>query len=132
MHKQRLFIIISAGLGMLATFLPWATVPVLGSISGTVGDGWLSFIIYLVPLILVVIGDKKVLVEGGKFIASVVLGAIGALYGIIKIFQFKSELAKYGKISKVVGLGVGMYIVIIAGIGLVAAAIIYKKKAVTE
>jgi hypothetical protein len=45
-HKQRLAILMAAGLGMVATFLPWWYVPIIGAISGTKGDGWLTLALF--------------------------------------------------------------------------------------
>ena len=35
MHQQRLYVLIAAAAGMLGTFLPWVSLPFLGSVSGT-------------------------------------------------------------------------------------------------
>ena len=48
MNKQRIGILIAAGLGMLATFMPWLKAPVVGTINGAEwkGDGWITFFLF--------------------------------------------------------------------------------------
>ena len=41
MHKQRMALMLAAAAGIVATFLPWATVMGM-TINGTVGDGWIT------------------------------------------------------------------------------------------
>ena len=46
MNKQRLAILITAAVGALSTFMPWAKAPIVGSVPGTEiedGLGWISF-----------------------------------------------------------------------------------------
>ncbi len=38
-HLQRIAIVAAASLGLLATLLPWVSMPIIGRIYGTVGDG---------------------------------------------------------------------------------------------
>ena len=63
MNKQKLFTLIAAGLGAIATFLPWATLRLMKktfvnmegfseSVSGTAGDGILTLILFIVIIVL--------------------------------------------------------------------------------
>jgi len=63
MHKQRLAVIIAAGLGAIAAFLPWAKISFMGfsaSASGIEGgDGYLSLILFGVAGAMAFLGDYK-------------------------------------------------------------------------
>ena len=58
MNKQRLAILIVAGLGALATFMPWVKAPIVGTINGTKGDGWITLVLFAVPLVISLLNDK--------------------------------------------------------------------------
>lgn len=49
---QQVAILICAIIGMMGTFMPWVSMPIVGSISGTAGDGWITFALFSVSLIL--------------------------------------------------------------------------------
>lgn len=57
MNKQRLAILILAGLGALATFMPWVKAPIVGTINGTKGDGWITLALFAVPLVISLLND---------------------------------------------------------------------------
>ena len=46
MHRQRLVIAVVAVIGMLATFMPWVSVPIAGTINGTKSDGWITLALF--------------------------------------------------------------------------------------
>lgn len=52
MHNQRFAIVVAAGVGMLATFLPWFYVPIIGSVSGTTGAaGWITLVLFIPAMV---------------------------------------------------------------------------------
>lgn len=125
MHKHRLGILIASGAGMLGTFLPWATVPFLGSISGTKGDGWITFVLFGIALGLTLIGDKKTILTGGPFVLALILGAAAGLFGLWKIIDFHSSI---GEASALVSLGIGLYLIVLAGLVVVILGLSLKKE----
>jgi uncharacterized protein (TIGR02145 family) len=94
MNKQRIAIAIAGGVGMLATFMPWINVPLLGSINGAKiseydGRAWLPLAIFAIPLIIAFIGDKTKSLIGGIKYAAFASGLINAIGGIMVIAYFK-------------------------------------------
>lgn len=120
MHKQRIGIVVAAGIGMLSTFLPWATVPFLGSINGTVGDGYITLVIFLVALLMGLLGDKNTLLTGAKKIVAMIAGALAGGIGIWKILDISSiGGGEAGILGKSIGVGFGLYLIVICGIGII-------------
>ena len=114
---KNLIITIGGGIGVIATFLPWATVSILGisqSVSGTNGDGWFTLALFAAAIVLVSIKFKEELPQGFKIAISAVCG-LAALVGIFEIFNVNSNT--YGMAS----VGFGVYLVILAGAACAAA-----------
>ena len=122
MHKQRLFILIAVGVGILGMLLPWASVKLgfLGSYSQNgFGSGWTGWgtlaalgaaagILFKAPDRNTPIdADTKKVVLGG--------GAGATLLPIIFIIIIKAS--SYGSAY---GLGIGVFLCILAGIGIMA------------
>lgn len=141
MNKQRLAILIIAGLGALATFMPWVKAPIVGTINGTKGEGWITLVLFAVPLIISIFNDKTKALKGvllyGAIIPSLLAGAIG----IWKIIEFNSTMSSelsgfplrgIGAGAKALGATVsidfGLYLVTLAGIALPIAAFLIKDK----
>lgn len=132
MHKQRVAIIITSVIGMLATFLPWVkAMNDMGNIAvnGThevVGRvGWFTLLLFGITLIMVLIGDKrKAISRGNAFYGVIVPSTIAALVGGVHIMQMLDDLA--------IGehLGTGMYLVVLAGIAVLVVAITLRDNAI--
>ena len=119
MNKQRLYILIAAILGAFGTFLPWVNT-FIGSVSGTVGDGWLTLILFAVVIVLCLVKDKDKRLEGRALygaIASSVLAAVIGLYAITNI-----NAAAFG----VASVGFGLYLVVLAAIAVPALGFLIK------
>lgn len=120
MHKQRIGIIAAAGLGMLSTFLPWATVPFLGSINGTVGDGYITLVIFLVAGLMGLLGDKNAVVTGVNKTIAILAGALAAIMGVYEIFKISNiGSGEAGVLGKAIGVGFGLYLIVICGIAII-------------
>ena len=135
MNKQRLVMLIVAGLGMLATFLPWVNVPIIGSVSGTAGDGWITFVLFLVALIFCLLNNKSKPLTGGFLAGAIVPCLLAAIFGIWKIIDFNAELSAVmgddifsQAVGSSVSIGFGLYLVVIAGFVLPIAAFLIKDK----
>ena len=59
MNKQRIGILIVAVIGMLATFMPWIKIPIVGTIMGTEEEGWITFILFAIPLVISLFNIKS-------------------------------------------------------------------------
>ena len=114
---KSLIIIIAAALGVIATFLPWATVSFLGmseSVNGlggdgVMGDGIITLILFIVAGVLAGIKFKGGMGTGFK-VAITIISAIAAVIGMVEIANIN------GNSLGLASVGFGVYLVIIAGI----------------
>lgn len=131
MNKQRLAILIVAGLGVLATFLPWVKVPILGSVNGTQGDGWITLVLFAIAILISLSKDKTKAIEGGLLYAAILPGGLAGAIGLWKIIDFNSKMEELGVGG--VSIGFGLYLVVLAGIALpIVGFLIKDKKEVSE
>ncbi len=99
-------------LGCIGTFLPWGVVKVFTltqTITGTVGDGWLTFGAFIIIAGLAMGFVNKEKLPLGVQIAISILGAIAAIIVIPKIFDINS-------LGKGASAGGGLYYVAIIGV----------------
>lgn len=121
-NKQRLALLAVASIGMLCTFLPWISVPFAGSINGTKGDGWFTFLFFGVSLALSFLGDKSEEVSGTKFWAASLFALFAGGLGLYKIIDFNSKMSNLSEnpfaqaISASVSVEFGLYLLALAGI----------------
>jgi hypothetical protein len=135
MNNQRIALAIAAGLGMLAIFMPWVNIPLLGAINGTQipgGYGWLPFAVFAIPLIIAFLGDRaKPLITNIKYVAAVP-GLINAIVAIVEIIKLKQKMKApdddlFGQaLSSVVSIGFGVYVIIIAGVSVCLISLFAK------
>ncbi|MGB1104071.1 MAG: hypothetical protein ACPG21_10640 [Crocinitomicaceae bacterium] len=63
MHKQRLAVMIAAGVGVISTFLPWVTVSLFGFSTSVNGIGtWQGILVFLLSVgagVLAFLGDDR-------------------------------------------------------------------------
>lgn len=126
MNKQRIAILIAAGVGMLATFLPWVKAPFIGSINGTQGDlgGWFTFVLYLVPVIIYIVGKQSEPIKGVYLPITAVISSLCASWtGFVTIYKLNSKMdlinsdnAFAKALTESVSIEVGLYLVVLAGI----------------
>jgi len=135
LHRQRIAIACAAGVGMIATFLPWVKAPIVGTVDGTAGDGWITFGLYAVALIVSFVGDRRKLLSGGKRLGAIIPAVLASLIGIWKIVDFRARMSDVPKdnpfaeaFAHTVQLGIGLYLVVIAGIVLVVLAFVFKNR----
>jgi hypothetical protein len=129
LHRQRFAIVVLAGIGMLATFMPWLHAPIVGTISGASGDGWITLALFIPAIVLSLRGKKlKPLIGMARWAATIPAG-ISVLIGLGDIVNLKSSMADASKdnpfagaIAASVQIGFGLYLLIMAGIAVVVAA----------
>lgn len=95
--------------GAMATFLPWLSKTALGvtvTAYGRDGDGWFSFALFAVVLVLALVNIKKDLKMGMKISISVV-SVLAILIGLSKVFA---------AMDSGLTIGVGVYAVLLAGV----------------
>lgn len=135
MNSQKLTVLIIAAIGMLATFMPWVNAPIIGSIDGTKGDGWITMALFAIPAILCLLNDKTEPLIGPKRYLAVIPALIIAVIAIWKIIDFRSgmeTLDQNNPFAEMVGasvsIGFGLYLLVLAAIALPIAAFVVKDK----
>ncbi|MCZ2222306.1 MAG: hypothetical protein LC122_01555 [Chitinophagales bacterium] len=135
MHKQRIAILIVAGIGALGTFLPWVHAPIVGSVPGSSGsDGWITFILFVITIGLCFVGNRTKTLKLGFLVGAIVPSLLASIIAIIKIIDFNSKMSSadvdnpFAKaITQTVGIGIGLYLIVLAGIAVLVLGIILKK-----
>lgn len=130
MHSQRVGIFLAAAAGMLGTFLPWMNIPIIGSITGTQGEGWfngwITFALFGFTLLLTLVGNKQSVLRGGQFLGAMLCSVAAGGIGLWKIIDFHTSIgdtASDNALSRVVGsvlsVGVGLYLIVGAGVAVI-------------
>lgn len=135
LRTQRLTVAIAAGVGMGATFLPWVRAPIVGTIDGTAGDGWITLALFAVTLALALVGDRGRLLSAGHRIGLLVPSSLAGLIGVWKIADFNSRMAEIQQdpnpfaplLSASVQIGFGLYLVVIAAIAVLVLAFAVRR-----
>ena len=126
MEKNRLFIIISAAVAILSSFLPWASLNAgnFGSYSwnGLRGDGWFVIIFAVVAIVLACLNDVKTSLPKGFAIGVIVSGALSTIVTLIDVFgvnKYAADFNGYG-----VSIGFGLILALIASIAIVVTGLL--------
>ena len=126
MEKNRLFIIISAAVAILSSFLPWASLNAgaFGSYSwnGLRGDGWFVIIFAVVAIVLACLNDVKSSLPKGFAIGVIVSGALSTIVTLIDVFgvnKYAVDFNGYG-----VSIGFGLILALIASIAIVVTGLL--------
>lgn len=126
MEKNRLFVIISAAVAILSSFLPWASLNAgaFGSYSwnGLRGDGWFVIIFAVVAIVLACLNDVKSSLPKGFAIGVIVSGALSTIVTLIDLFgvnKYAVDFNGYG-----VSIGFGLILALIASIAIVVTGLL--------
>ena len=126
MEKNRLFIIISAAVAILSSFLPWVSLNAgaFGSYSwnGLRGDGWFVIIFAVVAIVLACLNDVKSSLPKGFAIGVIVAGALSTIVTLIDVFgvnKYAVDFNGYG-----VSIGFGLILALIASIAIVVTGLL--------
>ena len=126
MKKNRLFIIISAAVAILSSFLPWASLNAgaFGSYSwnGLRGDGWFVIIFAVVAIVLACLNDVKSSLPKSFAIGVIVAGALSTIVTLIDLFgvnKYAVDFNGYG-----VSIGFGLILALIASIAIVVTGLL--------
>jgi hypothetical protein len=99
----------------------------LGGMSGFQTDyGKITLVLFVVALVIAVLGDKQSLLTSTKLYITMALGGLAAIVGIYFLINF-GNAAGGGGLGKMVSIGFGLYLVILAGIAVVGIGIAVKK-----
>lgn len=131
----RVTLAIGAAIGAAATFLPWVRMPIMGTLDGTAGDGWFTFVGFLVVLAMALSPSPLVplrLVR--RAVAAVFATGCAALGGwkIVDLQGIRSDGmatgGMEGAMSAAMSVGVGLWLVVIAGVVCTVVAIGFRDR----
>lgn len=126
MEKNRLFIIISAAVAILSSFLPWASLNAgaFGSYSwnGLRGDGWFVIIFAVVAIVLACLNDVKSSLPKGFAIGVIVSGTLSTIVTLIDLFGVNKYAVNFNGYG--VSIGFGLILALIASIAIVVTGLL--------
>ena len=136
MNKQRIAMLICAVAGIIATFMPWFNMPLIGSVNGTQAnnDGWITLALFAVPLLLSMLGNRTKSLEGAMLFIAIAAGLVAAGIAVYRIIDFKNKISPlednaFGKmLTSTVSVGAGLYLVAVAGLAVLITAFALKDK----
>ena len=145
-HIQKAALGIAAMVGCLCTFLPWVTVPVVGTVYGTAGDGWITLVLFIPALVFAAIGIRLEPISGWKWFAAAVPPVLASLIGVGKIVDLNSRLSnmRAGAADNPFGAAManmaaatiqtrfGLYLLVLAGLACAAAVFLLRGPKASE
>ncbi|HIP36210.1 MAG TPA: hypothetical protein EYG85_05095 [Crocinitomix sp.] len=126
MNKQRIIVLIAAGIGALSCFLTWATVGISFfrmSING-VKSGWegkIALLGFILAIIFAVLGDRNAPIEKDKKKFVMIGGIIGLAMTLLAMIGMSVQEG-----SSMVTFGIGIYLSLLAGIAVTASPFVIK------
>jgi hypothetical protein len=126
MNSQRKLILVAAVAGVISVFLPWVTVSIFGesnSINGFRGIGIIVFLAFIAVAGISVMGNQSNKLDKTMWLGALGGGAIAFLFTLIS-FGTITDGGGMGFVSA--GYGFGIWIALIASLGIVAFAWFYK------
>ena len=126
MEKNRLFILISAGVAILGSLLPWASLNAgaFGSYSvhGFNGDGWFVIIAAIVSIVLACLNNMNKAMPKGFSIGVIVAGAISTLVTLVNLFSINKYVTHIGGYG--VSIGFGLILSLLASVAFVVTGLL--------
>lgn len=123
LNKQRKFTLIAAIVGIISIFLPWIAVSGLGismSENGLHSYGVMVFIGFIGAVILTIMGDQTKPLDKTTWFVELIAGAIALIFTLL----FMTNLS--GDTFGAAGFGIGIWISVLAAIGILASAWLFK------
>jgi hypothetical protein len=129
-HRQRIAIAAASAIGAIATFLPWAYVPILGSVLGSASpEGWISLILFAPSFIVAFAGNSRVPLSGPVRVISTVTAGLASACGIWTIADFEMQARNPAESDSlktafmmVSQMGPGVYLCIACGLAVILLA----------
>lgn len=126
MEKNRLYILISAGVAILGSLLPWASLNAGSfgsySVNGYQGDGWFVIIAAIVSIVLACLNNMNKAMPKGFAIGVIVAGAIATLVTLNSLFNVNKYMSNFGGYG--ISIGFGLILAILASIALVVTGLL--------
>jgi len=127
MNKQRKLIAIAALVGIISIFLPWFSAGAFGfsvHVNGFHGWGILVFLCFAASIVIALAGTQSASLDKSMWLIAIICGALAFLSIVITM---SSSTGGFGFISA--GFGFGIWIALIAAIGILAFAWMFKNPA---
>lgn len=115
MSDQRIAIALFAVIGISSTFMPWVKISYIEYTFGTESVGWICLGLFIVPLVLAFLGDRRHLLKGGSLYSALAASLVAAGLGIWKMLDLDTSL---------VTVEYGLYLLVISGLVIPLAAYI--------
>lgn len=126
MEKNRLYILISAGVAILGSLLPWASLNAGSfgsySVNGYQGGGWFVIIAAIVSIVLACLNNMNKAMPKGFSIGVIVAGAIATLVTLNSLFNVNKYMSNFGGYG--ISIGFGLILAILASIALVVTGLL--------
>ena len=126
MEKNRLYILISAGVAILGSLLPWASLNAGSfgsySVNGYQGDGWFVIIAAIVSIVLACLNNMNKAMSKGFSIGVIVAGAIATLVTLNSLFTVNKYMSNFGGYG--ISIGFGLILALLASIALVVTGLL--------
>ena len=126
MEKNRLYILISAGVAILGSLLPWASLNAGSfgsySVNGYQGDGWFVIIAAIVSIVLACLNNMNKAMPKGFSIGVIVAGAIATLVTLNSLFNVNKYMSNFGGYG--ISIGFGLILALLASIALVVTGLL--------
>lgn len=137
MHQQRTAILIAAAVGMVGTFLPWYNAFII-SINGTNDPdriGWITLLLFGGILLTTLAGDRESALKGGSLGIAFLLALGAGFLALWRISGFRSAIGRSStegpfarSLSSMISVGFGLYIVLLAAVGIILLGLFLQKK----
>jgi hypothetical protein len=114
MHASRIALVVASALGMICTFLPWVSVPFIGAVYGTRGDGWITFAVCAGAMVCAVVGERRSALALWAILISALCGITASLIGVLDIARVDNALVD-NPFGAAVSIGPGLYLLVVAG-----------------
>lgn len=136
MNRQRFAVFIVGIIGLVATFLPWYYIEMLGTLTGVFSSGWFTFIMFLLVLFLAMRKDLRKDVPKLNLWFMALFGIVAGIVVLWRImdisFSQDTMLSLGGRMSGIMANEVtvryGAWIVVVAGFCIPLAALIFRNK----
>jgi hypothetical protein len=115
MHASRIALVVASVVGMICTFLPWVSVPFIGSIYGTRGDGWITFAVCAGASVCMLVEDRRTPLTLWAILVSALCGITASVVGVWDIIRVNNTLPD-NPLGATVSIGPGLYLLVAAGL----------------
>lgn len=101
MNIQKLILLATSFLGILAAFMPWASLPFTGSISGFSGDGKITAFLFLLSVPVLLFDREGVMkhledpIRNNRLWILLLLNGLVALIMLYKVFTMSSKIISF-------------------------------------